>query len=112
MTTVGYGDITPVTDSGRVIAVVVMVVGIGFLTMLIGATAERFVTPDVEAVTEAEESIAEAEADVLREVREITERLQRVGCITRSRCQSRDPVAGRVCATRGRRHPARSSRHT
>ena len=31
MTTVGYGDITPMTDGGRAIAMAVMVVGIGFL---------------------------------------------------------------------------------
>ena len=40
MTTVGYGDITPETDAGRMIGIVVMLVGIGFLTMLIGASAE------------------------------------------------------------------------
>ena len=43
MTTVGYGDISPNTDWGRVIAMAVMVVGIGFLSLLIAAGAERFV---------------------------------------------------------------------
>jgi voltage-gated potassium channel len=69
MTTVGYGDIGPVTDTGRLIAVVVMVVGIGFLTMLIGATAERFV------VQEVEEEVEESEVSVRRELREIAQRL-------------------------------------
>jgi voltage-gated potassium channel len=79
MTTVGYGDIGPVTDSGRVLAVVVMVVGIGVLTMLIGAAAERFVAQDVEQAQETLASeVGEAESDLLREIEEISERLQRL----------------------------------
>jgi voltage-gated potassium channel len=73
MTTVGYGDISPVTDSGRIIAIVVMVVGIGFLTMLIGAAAERFV---VQEVAEEEEPVEDADALARRELREITGRLE------------------------------------
>jgi voltage-gated potassium channel len=64
MTTVGYGDITPVTESGRMIAAVVMVIGIGFLTLLIGSAAERFVSVDVEKVAEAEQEIASTEAEL------------------------------------------------
>jgi voltage-gated potassium channel len=45
MTTVGYGDVPVTTDAGRVIAIIVMVVGIGFDTLVIGAISERFVTP-------------------------------------------------------------------
>lgn len=43
ITTVGYGDIVPKTTAGRLIAVVVMVVGIGFIAVLTGAIAERFI---------------------------------------------------------------------
>lgn len=42
VTTVGYGDIKPETDEGRVIAMVVMTVGIGFVALLTAAAAERF----------------------------------------------------------------------
>lgn len=42
VTTVGYGDIRPKTDGGRVIAIVVMLVGIGFVAILTAAAAERF----------------------------------------------------------------------
>lgn len=45
MTTVGYGDVTPKTDGGRAIAVVVMLVGIGFAAVLTGAIAQRFIAP-------------------------------------------------------------------
>ncbi len=42
VTTVGYGDISPETDGGRIIAIAVMVVGIGFVALLTAAAAERF----------------------------------------------------------------------
>ncbi len=42
VTTVGYGDTFPQTDAGRIIAIVVMFVGIGFIAVLTAAAAERF----------------------------------------------------------------------
>lgn len=42
VTTVGYGDVSPETDAGRIIAITVMVVGIGFVALLTAAAAERF----------------------------------------------------------------------
>jgi len=76
MTTVGYGDIGPVTNSGRVLAVVVMLIGIGVVTMLIAATAERFVAQDFAEVEEdVVEELESAEALVGRELGEISARL-------------------------------------
>jgi voltage-gated potassium channel len=42
VTTVGYGDLSPKTDGGRIIALVVMLVGIGFVAILTAAAADRF----------------------------------------------------------------------
>ena len=42
ISTVGYGDISPVTAFGRVIAGTIMLVGIGFLAMLTGTIATYF----------------------------------------------------------------------
>jgi voltage-gated potassium channel len=78
MTTVGYGDVTPATDGGRLIAIFVMVVGIGFLTMVIGAVSQRFVTPELQEAAVTEQEIATTEAEMLGELREIMTRLRRL----------------------------------
>ena len=75
MTTVGYGDVTPDSPGGKAVAMVVMLVGIGFLSLLIGAIAERFVAADV---AEAEAELEVTQDDVLRELNEIMHRLQRL----------------------------------
>jgi voltage-gated potassium channel len=49
VTTVGYGDVYPHTDAGRVIAAAVMLTGIGFVAVIPGAVAERFLSASREA---------------------------------------------------------------
>lgn len=73
MTTVGYGDQFPTTASGRILGMALMLVGIGFIAILTGAIAERFLAGHVEAVAD---EVEEAEADIGAELREIAERLQ------------------------------------
>ncbi len=43
VTTVGYGEPPVTTDGGRIIAICVMVTGIGFVAVLTAAAADRFV---------------------------------------------------------------------
>jgi voltage-gated potassium channel len=43
VTTVGYGDLYPKTVQGRLIGIVLMFVGIGFLSLLTASIASRFV---------------------------------------------------------------------
>lgn len=42
ITTVGYGDISPSTTFGRILASILMLVGIGFLSMLTGTISTFF----------------------------------------------------------------------
>ena len=68
VTTVGYGGLEPHTDSGRIIASVIMLVGIGFVALLTAFIADRFI-----AGQEAKEDLILAE---LREIRAKLERLE------------------------------------
>ncbi len=43
VTTTGYGDIVPTTETGKTLAMVLMIVGAGFLAVLTGAIAQRFI---------------------------------------------------------------------
>jgi voltage-gated potassium channel len=78
MTTVGYGDITPATNLGRVIAIAVMLIGIGFIAILTGAVAERFLASQLEEVTEAAEEVEAVDVELLSELREIRLHLDRL----------------------------------
>ena len=65
VTTVGYGDLSPETDAGRVIAIVVMLTGIGFVAILTAAAAERFIANRREPADERRE-LGEQLDEILR----------------------------------------------
>jgi voltage-gated potassium channel len=51
MTTVGYGDVAAETQEGKLLSAVVMLVGIGFVAVVTGAIAQRFVVSE-DTITE------------------------------------------------------------
>jgi voltage-gated potassium channel len=85
MTTVGYGDITPKTTEGKIVAIVVMLIGIGVATLFIGAVADKFLSTKIHA--EAVELEAD-EAELLAQVRDISARLNRLEQALEQRAQS------------------------
>jgi len=56
-TTVGYGDISPSTPIARIIAVILMITGIGFIGMLTGTIATYFIKKPTEVYSYKKEVI-------------------------------------------------------
>jgi voltage-gated potassium channel len=71
VTTVGYGDDVPTTVSGQLLAALVMLLGIGFLTVITAAITSTFVSRSRQTSSDADTSTAE-------QLRQINERLERI----------------------------------
>jgi voltage-gated potassium channel len=72
VTTVGYGDVYPTTVQGRVVAMVLMFAGIGFLAVLTATVASQFVKTDradeTSAITETLARLETELADIKRQL--------------------------------------------
>jgi voltage-gated potassium channel Kch len=79
VTTVGYGDVTPARLWGRLIASVVMLWGIAFVTILVAVVTSTFVAnrfKEEEAALAAEEDVEQLA--ILARLDELAERLERI----------------------------------
>ena len=67
-TTVGYGDVSPVTPEGRLIAVALMIVGIGFLGIMTATITSFFLDPEkgAEERHSIEERLVRIEESLMR----------------------------------------------
>lgn len=76
MTTLG-SNIYPTTTGGEIVSTVILIVGIGFVALLTGSFAQRFLSPEIVEVEEelAAEQIS-AEVLALRELKNVQEQLQ------------------------------------
>jgi voltage-gated potassium channel len=72
-TTVGYGDNVPTTAAGQLLAALVMLFGIGFLTIITASITSTFV-----ARQRREQPRSETEAPTMDQLRQIDQRLERI----------------------------------
>jgi voltage-gated potassium channel len=72
VTTVGYGDVTPHSTEGKVIAALVMLAGIAFLAVITASITATFVENARQRVRGSEQ------LDIARELHEINVRLKRL----------------------------------
>lgn len=82
VTTVGYGDHVPTNAGGQIVAALVMLVGIGFLTVITAAITSSFVTRSQEQLTKRRGGASPATE---HDVRTINERLDRIDAALRER---------------------------
>jgi voltage-gated potassium channel Kch len=66
VTTVGYGDVTPQETSGRIVAALVMLEGVAFLTVVIAAITSIFIACEQAKRRAAREALGEDEGDDMR----------------------------------------------
>jgi voltage-gated potassium channel len=72
VTTVGYGDRYPVSEGGRAVAVVLMLLGIGLIGVLTATVASVFVKEHTDA---NKEEFKKGHADIGKQLSEISDRL-------------------------------------
>lgn len=72
VTTVGYGDVTPRQSSGRTIATVVMLAGIGFLAVITATVTASLVE------SSRRRFVGQADAEMTERLGEVNERLARI----------------------------------
>ena len=71
VTTVGYGDNVPMSLAGRLVAVLVMLVGIGFLTVVTAAITSTFV-----ARARRAKAPSDVETAMVEQLRQLDRRLE------------------------------------
>ena len=85
VTTVGYGDLSPVTPAGRAIAIVLMLVGIGLFG---GLTANL-----ASAIVKSEDNVEDKVDTLLGEIRELRTQVEELGTAPEATVQRVEPTS-------------------
>ena len=80
LTTVGYGDVIPVTDAGKIMAIFFMLFAIGFLLIFLSVIGTRFykrrIEPYEQEISHAQKMILERIDDLEKSIKEIRDSLK------------------------------------
>jgi len=80
ITTVGYGDNVPMNLAGRLVATLIMLLGISFLTVITASITSTFVSR-----SRREQAPSDASTAMAEQLRELDRRLERIeAALTRS----------------------------
>lgn len=77
LTTVGYGDRYPVTDGGRIVAVLLMTAGVGLFGTFTGFVASMFVEPDIKREENEVHALAQQIKALRRELKSVDDKITR-----------------------------------
>lgn len=78
MTSVGYGDVVPVSTEGRVFAVILMLVGMGFSAMITAGILAFFISENEERIVHLEEKELTKQTHIEARIEHIEQKLDEV----------------------------------
>lgn len=78
VTTVGYGDVVPVTGAGRFLAGLVMLIGLGLFSLITANFSAFFVAREERKIVQKEQEVLETEVKVLVGEQRILQHLQQI----------------------------------
>ena len=77
VSTVGYGDTVPITSAGRIVAIIVMISGVGIFGALAGNLSSYLTRKDEENQMKRQEQFSENLIEEMREIRKLLEGMKR-----------------------------------